>query len=306
MTITRSQFLSLMEPKLKGIVSDKDFDQYPVIYTQFYDMVGSSSKKKETYFDYAGLGDFTVKNEGGPVTFTDPISGAEISFEHVRFSNGYKVTQEMLDHEQYSEVRTLEGELRRALADFLEVRGHLLLNNAFGTTASAGFSATDFRAQALISTTHTQLDGGTAQSNRPSSDANLDWTSLGNAKIQFGLWKDNRSRNIREMARTLIVHPNDELTAQEVLRSSQKPGTPNNDINALNGAMTLVVTPYLTDTNSWFVKGARTKTVWHWDQSPRYGMMEDWDNEIIKRKVVVGFSHGHLDWRGFYGSSGAS
>lgn len=306
MTITRSQFLSLMEPKLKDIVSDKDYEQFPTIYTRLYDMVGGSSKKKETYYDYAGLGDFQVKNEGGPVTFTDPISGAELSFEHIRFSNGYKVTQEMLDHDQYGEIRTLEGELRRALNDFLEVRGHLLLNNAFGTTAASGFGATDFRGEQLISTTHTQLDGGTAQSNRPSSDANLDWTSLGNAKIQFSLWKDNRSRNIRAMARTLIVHPNDSLTAQELLQSVGKPGTANNDINVLRGDLDLIVTPYLTDTNSWFVKGARTKTVWHWDQSPRYGMMEDWDNEIIKRKVVVGFSHGHLDWRNWYGSSGAS
>lgn len=306
MTITRSQFLSFMEPKLKDIVSDKDFETLPTLYTRLYDTIAGSSKQKETYADYAGLGDFAVKNEGGPVTFTDPIAGAELAFTHLRFSNGYKVTQEMLDHDQYGEIRTLEGELRRALNDFLEVRGHLLLNNGFGTTDSSGFKAGDFRAQALISTSHTQLDGGTAQSNRPSSDANLDWTSLGNAKIQFALWKDNRSRNVRSMAKTLIVHPNDSLTAQELLQSVQKPGTPNNEINALRGDMDVIVTPYITDTNSWFVKAAKTKTVWHWDQAPRYGMMEDWDNEVIKRKAVVGFSHGHLDWRGWYGSSGAT
>ena len=306
MTITRSQFLSLMEPKLRDIVSDKDLDQYPTIYTQFYDMVGSSSKQKETYYDYAGLGDFEVKNEGGPVTFTDPISGAELAFTHVRFSNGYKVTQEMLDHDQYGEIRTLEGELRRALKDFLEVRGHLVLNNGFGTTDASAFEAGDFRAEALISTSHTLLDAGTAQTNRPSTDANLDWTALANAKIQFGLWRDNRSRRVMSAPRTLIVHTNDSLTAQELLQSQGKPGTANNDINVLRGEMSLVVTPYLTDTNSWFVKAGDTKTVWHWDQQPRYGMMEDWDLEVIKRKVLVGFSHGHLTWYGWYGSSGAS
>lgn len=306
MTITRSQFAALMEPKLRTIVSDKDLDQYPTIYTRFYDNIGSSRKQTETYFDYAGLGDFQVKNEGGPVTFTDPLSGAQLAFTHVRFSNGYKITQEMIDHEVYSEMRTMETELRRALKDFLEVRGHLLLNNAFGTTAASGFVATDFRAQALISTSHTLIDGGTAQSNRPSSDANLDWTSLGNAKIQFGLWRDNRSRRIMDQPRDLIVHTNDSLTAQELLQSVGKPGTANNDINVLRGDMNLIVTPFLTDTNSWFVKGSNTKTVWHWDQQPRFGMMEDWDLEVIKRKAVVGFSHGHLTWYGWYGSSGAS
>lgn len=308
--ITRAQFLSLMEPKLRDIKSDSDFPRLPTIYTRLYDNIGTSRKKTETYFDYAGLGDFAVKTEGDLVSFTDPVSGAELPFTHVRFSNGYKITQEMIDHEQYNEMPKLEMELRLALDDFLEVEGHRLLNAAFATTGgSNGFKATDFRGEALIATSHTRIDGGTAQSNRPSTDANLDWTSLANGVIQFSLWKDERGRVIRGEPRTLIVHPNDSMTAQELMGSAQKPGTPNNEINALRGVISeVIVSPYITDTNSWYLKGASTKTVWMWDTvaGGRFGMFDDWHREVIERKAVVGFSMGHLDWRNWYGSSGTT
>lgn len=310
MVVTRTQFLSLMEPKLRDIKSDADYPRYAAIYPQLYDRVITSRKKTEHAFDYAGLGDFNVKGEGNTVTYTDPISGAEMSFTHIRWSNGYKITQEMMDHDQYSEIRKLEMELRLALDDFLEVRGHLLLNNAFGTTNSNGFLATDFRGEALISTSHTRIDGGTAQSNRPSTDANLDWTSLANGIIQFDLWKDNRGRVIRGGPRRLIIHPNDQMTARELLSSMQKPGTPNNEINALRGMLSgePLVSPYLTDTNAWYLKGDSTDAVWYWDTvaGGRFASEDDFDLEVIKRKGVVGFSHGHLRWFNWYGSSGTT
>ena len=305
MTVTRTQFLSLMEPILRSVETDKDYQRPAPIYPSFYDMIGDSRKRKETYFDYAGLGDFSVKNEGGAVTFTDPIAGAELAMTHVRFSNGYKVTQEMLDHDQFGEIRTLEQDLRLALNDFLDVRGHLLLNNGFGTTNAAGFLSTDFRSEGLFSTSHTRIDGGAAQANKPSSDVSLGWSALADAVNKFSLWKDNRGRVIRSEPSTLIVHPNDTQTAMELLQSTGKPGTANNDTNALRGVISnVVVSPFLTDTNAWFIKGGNTRTVWHWDVRPRFGAMEDWDLEVIRRKVVLGFSHGHLGWVGWYGSSG--
>jgi hypothetical protein len=310
MVVTRTQFLSLLEPKLRDIKSDADYPKYPTLYTRLYDQVMTSAKKTEHYFDRAGIGDFNVKGEGNTVSYTDPIAGAEMSFTHVRWSNGYKITQEMMDHDQYGEIRKLEMDLRRAVDDFLEVRGHLLLNNGFGTTDSNGFKAADFRGEALISTSHTRLDAGTVNTNRPGTDANLDWTSLANGVIQFGLWKDNRGLVVRSVPSLLIIHNNDEMTARELLGSMQKPGTPNNEINALRGVLANepLVTPYITDTNSWFLKAAQTDAVWFWDKvaGGRFGSEDDFDLEVIKRKAVLGFSHGHLRFAGWYGTSGTT
>ena len=64
-----------------------------------------------------------VKNEGGPISFSDPIAGSEIKYTHVRHALAYKITQEMLDHDQYGEIRKLEMDLQIAGDDALEVAG---------------------------------------------------------------------------------------------------------------------------------------------------------------------------------------
>jgi hypothetical protein len=90
-----------------------------------------------------------------------------------------------------------------------------------------------------------------------------------------------------------------------------KPGTANNDVNSLVGeGLTqegVVVTPYLTDTDSWFVLDSRVVDAnWFWDVQPRTAMEDDFDLEVIKRKRVHGYSSGHGEWFGVYGTSGAA
>ena len=307
MVVSRSQFLNLLEPTLRDIRSDTDYPRREVIYTKFY-KIYTSKKKTEHDFQYAGLGNFQVKSEGGGITYSDPIVNPTTNdYTHVRRALGYKITQEMIDHDLYGEMRKLEQNLQLAGDDDLEIQGHLVLNNGFTTTGSGGFSATGYDGLQLVSTAHTRLDGGTNQANRPSTDANLDFTSLANAYTQFMLWKDNRGRPIISRPQLLIVHPNDALTAQELLRSIGKPGTANNEINVLRDAnLEVLVSPYLTDTNAWFLRGDMFDCKWYWDVQPRTAMMDDFENEVIKRKRVHGFSNGHSDWVGIYGTSGST
>lgn len=315
MTVNRAQFTSLLEPKLAEISNDIKMRRPPTIYTNFYGLTTTSRKATETYLNRAGLGPFQRKAEGASVSFTDPIAGSELAFTHVRRSNGYTITQEMLDHDLYAEIIKLETDLQIAGEDDLEIAGHLPLNSGFSTTDNDnyGFKAAGFDSLALFSTAHTRLDGGTAQANRPSTDVNLGWTALANGIIQFMLWNDHRGRPVRSNPRRLIIHPNDMLTAKELLGSNLKPGTANNEINAIPGeGLTMdstIVSQYLTDTNAWFIMSdlSEDTTVWHWDTGgPRTGQEDDWDKEIVKRKRVQGHSMGHREWYGFYGTSGTS
>jgi hypothetical protein len=310
MTVTRAQFLSLLEPKLRSVKNDQDFQRRPTIYTNFYGEIIQSKKATETEYERAGIGDFQVKAEGGAVTYTDPIDGSELASTHVRRSDGYKITQEMIDHDQYAEMVKMERDLQIAGDEDLEIAGHLLLNNAFGTTNNAayGFTATGFDGLGLCSTAHTRLDGGATQANRPSTDADLSWSSLADGLIQFELWVDHRGRRIREQPVRVVIHPNDRLTLRELLGSALKPGTANNELNALNGELSMenaIVTPYITSTDDWFIFGANPQTVWYWDVQPRTAMKDDFDLEIIKRKRVHGFSMLHTRWHGIYGTNGA-
>jgi hypothetical protein len=65
-----------------------------------------------------------------------------------------------------------------------------------------------------------------------------------------------------------------------------------------------MVSHYKTDTDAWVVIGDQHDLNFIWDERPRTGMDEDFDQEVIKHKVVQGFAVGFGEWRGTWGTSG--
>ncbi|KKK78231.1 hypothetical protein LCGC14_2845620, partial [marine sediment metagenome] len=68
MTVFRQQFTSLLEPILEDISNDKSYRRKESVFLRLYDKVKTSSKAKETLFEWAGLGDFQEKPEGQTIT----------------------------------------------------------------------------------------------------------------------------------------------------------------------------------------------------------------------------------------------
>lgn len=101
------------------------------------------------------------------------------------------------------------------------------------------------------------------------------------------------------------------FTARELLQSEYKPGTANNEVNALREeGLSFMVSHRVTDTNAWFLFGDQHDCNFIWDTKPRGGMLdsgdEAFDAEVIKRKVVQGYVVGHGEWRGTWGTSGTN
>lgn len=302
--ITRPQALVLLEPKLSEIWNDA----YPAHAAEYVKFVNIMDTKKATVttFQMTGFGALTLKGEGNSITQDDPIFGGTKTFTPVRFASKYGITQEMLDHDLYGQVDTLEAALMAAAIDQQETVAANILNGAFGTTSLDGYGATGFDGLQLCSTAHTRLDSGTVQANRPSTDADLGVGALQNAIISFENSKNERGRPVKIVPKTLIVSPEDIFTAEELLGSEYKPGTANNEVNAVRKyGLNYEVSHYKTDTDAWFLFGDKTGIKFIWDQRPRSEMWEDKDKEVIFRKVLEGFFCGFDSWRGVYGSSGA-
>lgn len=304
MTITRSQALVLLEPKLSNIWHEA-YPKRPVEYTAFVN-VRTTRKKTITDFKLSDFGPLRLKGEGENVIYDDPLFGATIEYTPVRFALGYKITQEMIDHELYGQAEKFERALITSAIDKQEVDAALLFNNGFGTTDASGFEATGFDALQTFSTAHTRLDGGAVLRNRPSTDVDLGVTGLQNALVDFHTQNlDDRGRPQLIRPKMLLIGPSDMFTARELLQSEYKPGTANNEVNALREeGLTFMVSHYLTDTDAWFLIGEQHDLNFVWDVKPRGGMEEDFDAEIIKRKVVEGYAVGHGEWRGVWGTSG--
>ena len=301
--ITRSQYLVFLEPKLSNIWHEA-FPARPVEYTGF---VNVRTTRKRTVTD-AKTGDFgplRLKPEGEAIIYDDPLSVLTVEYTPVRWGLGYKITKEMQEHELYGQVEKYERALIKSAIDLQEVKAALLWNNGFGTTDDDGFEATGFDGLQLFSTAHTRLDGGATWRNRPSTDVDLSSTGLQNALIDIENTLDDRGRPQFLRPKLILINPEDRFTAKEILESEYKPGTANNEINALRDeGLSFMVSHYLSDSDAWFVISDQHDCNYIWDTRPRGGMEEDFDSEFIKRKVVEGFAVGHGEARGVWGTSG--
>jgi hypothetical protein len=305
MTITRSQFITLLEPKISEIWYEPAAP-WPIEYTRFCN-VKSTQKATVTDYKMTDFGSLRLKAEGANIQYDDPIGEQTKQASPVRFALGYKITDETLKHELYGMMDRLEGGLMKSAIDGQETIAAYVLNGAFATTNYDGYSSTGFDGLQLCSTAHPKMDGSGNQRNRPSTDANLGVTALQQALIDIENWKDDRGRPSQHRAKLLIISPEDKFTAKELTGSEYKPGTANNEINALKDeGLSFMVSHYKTDTNAWFIACDRTGVHFVWETKPRQGVEDDFDSEVVKRKCVQGFVVYHNEWRGIWGTSGGS
>jgi len=300
--ITRAQYLVFLEPKLSNIWHEA-FPARPIEYTSWAN-VRTTRKRTVTDAKTGDFGPLRLKPEGENIIYDDPLGVQTIEYVPIRFGLGYRITQEMIDHELYGQVDKYERALIKSAIDLQEVKAALLLNNGFGTTDDDGFAAAGFDGLALFSTAHTRLDGGATFRNRPTTDIALSVTGVQSALIDLERTVDDRGRPQYLRPQLIVCNPEDRFTAKEILESEYKPGTANNEINALKDeGLSFTVSHYLSSNKQWHVFADQHDCNFVWDQKPRGGMEEDFDNETIKRKVVEGFAVGHGEVRGVWGTN---
>ena len=303
MAITRAAALVLLEPKLSNIWHEA-YPARPVEYTAFVN-VRETQKATVTDYKLSDFGPLRLKGEGENIIYDDALFGTTIAYQPVRFALGYKITDEMRKHDLYGQVEKFERALIASAIDLQERTAALLFNNGFGTTNADGFQATGFDSLQLFSTAHTRLDGGTTIRNRPSTDVDLSVTGLQNAIVDYHNTVNDRGRPQKIEPRLLVVNPGDIFTAREILQSEYKPGTANNEINALRQEnLSFMVSHYLTDNDMWAVIGDQHDLNYIWEERPQGAMEEDFDAMVIKRRVHEGLFVGHGEFRGAWASSG--
>ena len=121
--------------------------------------------------------------------------------------------------------------------------------------------------------------------------------------------KSNRGTPINSGIRRLIISPEDAFNATRILNSVLRPGTANNDINALNAmgiVPDVVVNKYLTDTDAWFVQtDVRDGLMSMWRNEPNLDQDNDFDTKNARASSYMRFAAGVGDWRSVLGNSGS-
>lgn len=292
--MTAGEFQLLTEPGLSNIWHES----WPPREEQFSQIlnVRDMERLKITDAKMAGFGAFQEQAEGQSVIYDEAIPPVTKDYESLVQALGYKITDKLIRGELYGQVELLERDLMSASMDAIENFGFGLLNNATNTTVSAGFDGL-----ALVSTAHTRLDGGATQANRPTTLTNLSLAELHTAVITFRNWRTDRGRPFRSIPRVLVIPPDEELNAIELLDSAMRPDTANNATNALTRfGLQIQVVDYLSSTTFWAIVGDAHDLNFLWWFRPETGSEVDFDTDTVKRKARQSYARGHGEWRGYY------
>lgn len=300
MAINRGGFARLLEPDLRKVhveIGQKRRLEHPMWVNQ-PDMPWNPFTDKQL----AGFGVMPAKPEGDVFTVDEPIDGGTKSYEAVSYGIAWEVTREMWRDDLYGPMRGMTEAATKSSLNRLEVDAHSILNNAFDT-AFVGFTA----AESLCSTSHARLDGGTAIANRPTVEIQFGQTGLQNGITRFENMVDERGLPSLMTAVSAVVGPSNKFVAREILGSSLKAGTAQNEINALiDEDLSYLVSHYFDDATQWFLlasKGAHDLNFFVLEQ-PDFDSFEDpWTGNAvftIYQSHIAGFG----SWRGIDGSNG--
>ena len=121
---------------------------------------------------------------------------------------------------------------------------------------------------------------------------------------------DDRGLKIALNGMKMIIPVNLQFTAERLMKTAQRVGTADNDVNAVKSMGMIpqgyVVNNFLTDTDAWFIKTDAPNGLKHFQRTPVSTKMEgDFETGNVKYKARERYSFGWSDWRGIFGSPGA-
>jgi hypothetical protein len=224
------------------------------LWSQVYN-IKTSDKKFERVMSVTGMGDIPQKGEGAAYTSDVIRPGWTKDYTHLEYGMMFEVTQTALEDDQYDQLAQHARWLMFSARVVEEKQAHALFNNGFTTEQSPD-------GVALFSASHVLKGGGGAR-NILSTAADLSATSLQQALVDWQNQTKVEAGQLVAPATDLIlfVPPDLEFTADRILNSTLLPGSADNDRNPIKARRnwTIIVSPYLTDSDAWFLLDANKK-----------------------------------------------
>jgi len=297
--ITTSAFGKLLWPGINAIYG-KAYSEYPQECLDLFETY-KTNRAFEEDLGISSLGLAKVKEEAAPVQYEGERQGFITRYTPVEYALGFIITEIMMEDDLYQMVGARRSKaLAFSMRQTKEIVAANVYNRAFNSTYVGGDGVE------MISSAHVNVAGGT-WSNIQSAD--FSELALEQACIDIAKFKDDKGLTIHVMPESLHIPVDTVFEAERILKSNQRVGTADNDINALNsmgkfskGAM---VNHYFTDTDAWFIRTNCPDGMKHFERRADYFKMdEDFDTSNAKYKSAGRYVFGWTDPRGIYGSAG--
>lgn len=303
------KFGKLLEPGLRKIFFET-YDEVPEQFSKIYNM-DTSTKAREHDWGMGAFGDWTQRaSQFDTVDYKTLSPGLERTYVHEAFTQGFMVTREMYDDDQYRQIQKMPQAMARSGRAKVEKDAMIPLLQGFSDVVANPTHAI-YDGKALFAVDHPLLDNATKVG------VNLVTGALNDVNLKKALQiiretPDEAGNLIQLKATRLIIPPALEDTANRLLHSAQIAGTELNDTNKfLKGSgLEIVVLDYLSEAaggsdTHWFLQdGSRHELNFFWRVKPEFKWEESFDDFIQKYRGYMRYSMGVSDWRGLVGSTG--
>ena len=303
MAISRAQLVKELEPGLNalfGLEYKRYENQHAEIYT-----TESSDRAFEEEVMLSGFANANVKVEGSGVAYDEAQETYTARYTHDTLALAFSITEEAIEDNLYDRLAgRYTRALARSMANTKQVKAANVLNNAFDSNFTGGDG------KELCSLLHPLASGGVLE-NTLNTAADLSETSIEQSLIDIAAFVDERGLKIALQGVKLIIPKELQFTAERILKSPQRVGTADNDINAMANMGMIPqgyrVNHYLTDVDAFFIMTDAPNGLKQFVRSPIKTAIEgDFDTGNVRFKARERYSFGFSDPRGIFGSPGAA
>lgn len=300
MPVNLSQIRDLLLPGLRGVTGQ--YDQIPTQWDKVF-AKGTSNMALERTASMRYLGLAALKNEGGQTKF-DNNSGQRFIYnqEHMEIALGYAITRKAIDDNLYkSQFKPSNLGLQQSFAQTKEIYGWNVFNTANVYNPAIGGDG-----QPLISAAH-PIDGAVL-ANTFAVPQSLNESSLTLAMQTIPIsFKDNAGLKMYARARKLVVPRLLEDVAIRLTKTELRPGTANNDVNAIlsvAGGLSegYVASDFLTSNYAWFLLTNIEGLLYMQRIAFEMDMQVEFTTDNLLVKGYERYSFSYNDWRAIWGS----
>jgi hypothetical protein len=304
MAVNLSAIKDLLLPGLRGIEGKYEMipSQYDKIFTKHDSKLALERTVEMRFLGYAQL-----KSEGGQTAF-DNGAGERYVYnqEHTEIGLGYAITRKAIDDNLYkTQFHPSNLGLIESFQQTKEIYGANILNTATTYNTSIGGDGVS-----LLSASH-PIDGGVV-ANTPTTQVDLNEATLLNAMISVRTnFRDQAGLKVFARAKKLIVPPQLEPVAIRLTKTELRPGTADNDVNAIistAGGLPegYMVNDFLTSPYAWFLLTNIDGLSYMERVRFETDMQVDFVTDNLLVKGYERYSFGYYNWRSIWGSTPSS
>lgn len=296
-----SDFRAVVEPILNDVF-DGVYDQRDDEWSQYVEERRGTPRNYHEEPVLFGMQAAPELPDGMPVTYGSGGTLFIQRYTYKVYGLAYALTRVLVEDGDHIRIGSIMSEhLAQSMAETKETVCANMLNRSTNGSYLGGDGVS------LLSTAHPIIPG--TFSNRLSTDAALSQTSLEQMLIQVRNAVDNNGKRIRLAPQKLLIPTSLIFQAETLLKTVNRPGTANNDVNPVKSMGLLkagaVDVSRLTSTTAWYVqtnarRGLSLMTRRRLDK----GMEGDFDTDSMRYKATERYGTGYTDPRCVYGTPG--